>query len=81
MVHKKQLQIARQADGTYDFYYVSQGFLDMVGYTAEEIKGVKDAVGKQIAEAIAFADAQPFAPEESAVVDVYSDIVAEVRER
>ncbi len=49
--------------------------------TAEEIKGVKDAVDKQIAEAIAFADAQPFAPEESAVVDVYSDIVAEVRER
>ena len=49
--------------------------------TADEIKAVKDAVDKQIEEAIAFADAQPFAPEESAVVDVYSDITAEVRER
>ena len=49
--------------------------------TAEEIKSVKDGVDKQIADAIAFADAQPFAPEESAVVDVYSDIDAEVRER
>ena len=49
--------------------------------TAEEIKAVKDGVAKQIEEAIAFADAQPYAPEESAVVDVYSDINAEVRER
>jgi len=49
--------------------------------TAEEIKGVKDQVDKELADAIAFADAQPFAPEESAVVDVYSDINAEVRER
>jgi pyruvate dehydrogenase E1 component alpha subunit len=49
--------------------------------TADEIKSVKAAVDKQIEDAIAFADAQPFAPEESAVVDVYSDIVAEVRER
>ena len=49
--------------------------------TADEIKAVKDAVDKQIEEAIAFADAQPFAPVESAVVDVYSDITAEVRER
>ena len=45
------------------------------------LKSVKDGVDKQIADAIAFADAQPFAPEESAVVDVYSDIEAEVRER
>ena len=45
------------------------------------IKAVKDGVDKQLADAIAFADAQPFAPEESAVVDVYSDIDAEVRER
>ncbi len=49
--------------------------------TAEEIKTVKDAVAKQIDDAIEFADAQPYAPEESAVVDVYSDLVAEVRER
>ena len=49
--------------------------------SADEIKSVRDAVAKQIEEAIAFADAQPFAPEESAVVDVYSDLVAEVRER
>ena len=46
-----------------------------------EMDAKQKALDKQIAEAIAFADAQPFAPEESAVVDVYSDIVAEVRER
>ena len=49
--------------------------------SAEEFKSLNDGVDKQIADAIAFADAQPFAPEESAVVDVYSDIDAEVRER
>ena len=48
---------------------------------ADEIKAVKDAVDKQIDDAIAFADAQPFAPVESTVEDVYSDIKAEVRER
>ena len=49
--------------------------------SAEEIKKVDDSVAGEISDAIAFADAQPFAPLESAVVDVYSDIVEEVRER
>lgn len=49
--------------------------------TAEEIKAVDDQVAKEIDDAVAFADAQPIPPEESAVVDVYSDIVEEVRIR
>ena len=49
--------------------------------TAAEIKAVDDKVAGEIADAIAFADAQPFAPDESVVEDVYSDIVEEVRVR
>ena len=40
-----------------------------------------DQVAKEIEDAIAFADAQPIPSLESAVVDVYSDIVEEVRDR
>ena len=49
--------------------------------TAEEIEAVNRQVAKEISDAIAFADAQPIPPLESVVVDVYSDIVEEVRER
>ena len=49
--------------------------------TQAEIDAVDAKVAKEIDDAIAFADAQPFAAEESAVVDVYSDIVEEVRDR
>lgn len=49
--------------------------------TQAEIDAVDTKVAKEIDDAIAFADAQPFAAEESAVVDVYSDIVEEVRDR
>ena len=49
--------------------------------TQAEVDAVDAKVAKEIDDAIAFADAQPFATEESAVVDVYSDIVEEVRER
>ena len=49
--------------------------------TEEEVKAMDDQVAKEIEDSIAFADAQPIPSLESAVVDVYSDIVEEVRER
>lgn len=49
--------------------------------TEEEVKAMDDQVAKEIEDAIAFADAQPIPSLESAVVDVYSDIVEEVRDR
>ena len=58
------------------------GFLEENGIlTAAEIKALDDQIAKEIEEAIAFADAQPFPPEESAVLDVYSEINEEVRAR
>ena len=49
--------------------------------TREEVDAVDAQVAKEIEDAIAFADAQPLPDVETAVVDVYSDIVEEVRER
>ena len=49
--------------------------------TEEEVKAMDDQVAKEIEDSIAFADAQPIPSLDSAVVDVYSDIVEEVRDR
>lgn len=49
--------------------------------TEEEVKAMDGQVAKEIEDSIAFADAQPIPSLESAVVDVYSDIVEEVRDR
>ena len=49
--------------------------------TQEEVDAVDAQVAQEIEDSIAFADAQPFPSVESAVVDVYSDIVEEVRDR
>ena len=49
--------------------------------TQEEVDAVDKQVEKEIEDAIAFADAQPLPAVETAVVDVYSDIVEEVRDR
>ena len=49
--------------------------------TREEVDAVDAQVAKEIEDAIAFADAQPLPDVETAVLDVYSDIVEEVRER
>ena len=49
--------------------------------SADEVAAVDAKVAKEIVDAIAFAEAQPLPRLESAVVDVYSDIVEEVRVR
>ena len=49
--------------------------------SADEVAAIDAQVAKEVEDAIAFADAQPIPSLESAVVDVYSDIVEEVRER
>ena len=49
--------------------------------SAEEVEAVDKKVAKEIEDAIGFAEAQPIPSPESSVVDVYSDIVEEVRER
>ena len=49
--------------------------------TQAEVDAVDAQVAKEIDDAIAFADAQPIPAVETAVVDVYSDIVEEVRDR
>ena len=49
--------------------------------TQAEIDAVDKKVDGEIEAAIKFADAQPFAPDDSVVTDVYSDIVEEVRVR
>ncbi len=49
--------------------------------TQEEVDAVDKQVAQEIEDAIAFADAQPVPAVETAVVDVYSDIVEEVRDR
>ena len=49
--------------------------------SAEEVEAVDKKVAKEIEDAIGFAEAQPIPSLESSVVDVYSDIVEEVRER
>jgi TPP-dependent pyruvate/acetoin dehydrogenase alpha subunit len=49
--------------------------------TQAEIDEVDKKVEGEIDAAIKFADAQPYAPDDSVVTDVYSDIVEEVRVR
>ena len=49
--------------------------------SAEEVEAVDKKVAKEIEDAIGIAEAQPIPSPESSVVDVYSDIVEEVRER
>ena len=49
--------------------------------TQAEIDDVDKKVAGELDAAIKFADAQPYAPDESVVTDVYSDIVEEVRDR
>ena len=50
-------------------------------FTEDELKAVEDQARKEIADAIEFAAAQPFAPVESVAEDVYTDIVEEVHDR
>lgn len=49
--------------------------------TADELAAIDAQVAKEIADAVEFANAQPVPTLESAVLDVYSDIVEEVRVR
>ena len=49
--------------------------------SADEVAAIDAQVAKEVEDAIAFADAQPIPAVETAVVDVYSDIVEEVRDR
>lgn len=49
--------------------------------TDDEIAEIDSQIANEIENAIAFAEAQPIPPLESCVVDVYSDIVEEVRVR
>lgn len=49
--------------------------------TADELAAIDAQVEKEIADAVEFANAQPEPTLESAVLDVYSDIVEEVRVR
>lgn len=49
--------------------------------SADEIKALDEAVAKEVADAIAFAEVQPFPDPSSAVEDVYSDIIEEARVR
>lgn len=48
---------------------------------AEKLEAIKKAVNKQIAEAVEFASNSPYPSLESAVEDIYTDIVEEVRVR
>lgn len=49
--------------------------------TEEEIRGLDEQVDREIADAIVYAEAQPFAAVENTVVDVYTDVVEEGRVR
>lgn len=49
--------------------------------TEQEIREMDEQVVQEIADAVAYAEAQPFAPEESILADVYTDIVEEGRVR
>jgi len=55
--------------------------IDNKHFTKEELEAFDAQVDAEIKEAIAFADEQPYAPVESTVEDVYSDIIEEVRNR
>lgn len=60
----------------YADYLTEHGIL-----TKEELEALDKQAADEVQTAIEFADRQPIPKEESAVVDVYSDIVEEVRER
>ena len=66
-------------------YQLSRGFAKFLVengvMTQAEVDAADAQVAKEIEDAIAFADAQPLPDVETAVVDVYSDIVEEVRDR
>jgi len=49
--------------------------------TEEEIQRINEEVNKEIDEAVRFAEESPYPPLESAVEDIYTDIVEEVRVR
>ena len=49
--------------------------------TREEIRGFDAQIDQEIADAISYAESQPFAPVENTLVDVYTDIVEEGRNR
>ena len=49
--------------------------------SAEEIEKIEKQVAREVAEAVAYAETQPFAPPESTRYDVYTDIVEEGRNR
>jgi len=57
-------------------YAVEKGIM-----TQEELDAIDKQVADEIVEAIAYAEVQPYAPVESTVQDVYTDIVEEVRDR
>jgi len=60
---------------------VEKYFTDSGVMTEEEIKKLNDDVDKMVKEAIEFAEKSPFPSLESALKDVYSDIVEEGRVR
>lgn len=49
--------------------------------TEEDVRAMDAQIEKEIADAIAYAEAQPFAPAENTIYDVYTDIVEEARIR
>ncbi|AOT73295.1 pyruvate dehydrogenase (acetyl-transferring) E1 component subunit alpha [Geosporobacter ferrireducens] len=55
--------------------------LDHKTVTAEELETLKREVDQQIADAVEFANKSPYPSLESAVEDIYTDIVEEVRAR
>ena len=49
--------------------------------SAKEIEEIEEQVAREVEEAVAYAEVQPFAPPESTRYDVYTDIVEEGRNR
>ena len=60
----------------FENFLVDNGF-----FTADELRGFDAAIDAELAAAVQFAEDSPFPAVESAVEDVYSDIVEEVRAR
>jgi pyruvate dehydrogenase E1 component alpha subunit len=56
-------------------------FMKENGFSDDEIAGLDEAIAKELADAVAFAEESPLPKAESTVEDVYSDIVEEVRAR
>jgi pyruvate dehydrogenase E1 component alpha subunit len=56
-------------------------FMKENGFSDDEIAGLDEAIAKELADAVAFAEESPLPRVESTVEDVYSDIVEEVRAR